>query len=84
MICSHDLAHTFYTESLNKSGLNNCKFSGYSWDGSYDNALQILNRVDRENYCYDYPEIGINAINYDKWHGKYLVILPLQIPYCRE
>ncbi|XP_003424474.1 pancreatic lipase-related protein 2 isoform X1 [Nasonia vitripennis] len=83
MICSHDLANIFYLESLNKSGLDNCKFSGYSWNGSYENALQILNRVDRENYCSDCPEMGINAINYQKSHGKYLVILPLQKPYCK-
>ncbi|XP_003425034.3 pancreatic lipase-related protein 2 [Nasonia vitripennis] len=82
MLCSHNLAYRFFTETVYDSKTNNCKLMGYKWDGSYKEALQILDEVDKGNSCADCMEMGINAVNHKIESGRYLVFTSVSRPYC--
>lgn len=84
MLCSHNLAYRFFTETVYDLKTNNCKLMGYRWNGSYREALQILDQVDKGNSCADCVEIGINAVNHKNESGRYLVITSVSRPYCRK
>ncbi|XP_016836798.1 pancreatic lipase-related protein 2-like [Nasonia vitripennis] len=83
MICSHNLANYFYAETAGYSKSKYCKFVGRSWDGSYSDAVRILDDVEKGSSCSNCPEMGLNAINYKKNTGKYLVITSTKKPYCQ-
>lgn len=82
MACSHRLADKYFTASLANSDNETCKFFGYAWDGSYENAQQILNDNLTGSACVDCPEMGINAQKSNK-SEKFLVITSATEPLCR-
>lgn len=82
MICSHKLAYKYFTASLADSSNDTCKFSGYPWDGSYENAKEILDNKMNGTARADGPEMGLNAPNSGR-RGRFLVITSTEEPYCR-
>ncbi|XP_023247967.1 pancreatic lipase-related protein 2-like [Copidosoma floridanum] len=82
MICSHKLAYKYFTESISDAINNTCKFLGYPWNGSSDDALQILNSKIVDLPCPGCPEMGINAVRSSQ-RGKFLVIAAAKEPHCQ-
>ncbi|XP_014226311.1 pancreatic lipase-related protein 2-like [Trichogramma pretiosum] len=81
MVCSHKLSYKYFAESLANAVNGSCKFNSHRWNGSYEEALEILNFKKNNVMCNDCPEMGINASKLDK-QGTYLVLTSIDEPYC--
>ncbi|CAB0038012.1 unnamed protein product [Trichogramma brassicae] len=75
------LLDAYFAESVGNAANGSCKFNSHRWNGSYEEALEILNFKKNNVMCNDCPEMGINASKLDK-QGTYLVLTSIDEPYC--
>ncbi|KAJ8666952.1 hypothetical protein QAD02_008614 [Eretmocerus hayati] len=80
-VCSHTLAHTYFTESISHSLNKNCQFMSFKWDGSQADAMSNFNLMRINASCHDCPRMGIDAPVYYS-PGKYIVFTGAKAPYC--
>lgn len=83
LVCSHRLAYVYFTNAIAEKISGGCSFPSYYWDGSYDDADRILKQRTIGSYCYDCPEMGLDAKNTTRT-GMFMVITSDSEPYCRE
>ena len=80
MICSHKIATEFFTESLKESA--GCKFVGQKWDGTYDDAVKILDKIEQSSSCSECPIMGFDTSKNAR--GTYLVFTSTKTPVCSK
>ena len=78
--CSHKIAIEFFIESLKESA--GCKFVGQKWDGTYDSAVKILDKIKQSSSCSECPIMGIDASQNAR--GTYLVFTSTKAPVCSK
>ncbi|XP_044018533.1 pancreatic triacylglycerol lipase-like [Aphidius gifuensis] len=80
-ICSHGRSYLYLTDSIISATLNkqNCTFWGHTWDRSYRQAFNIINKL---NYSADNKiEMGIHADKYSL-RGTFFVMTSNAEPFC--
>lgn len=80
-ICSHFRACHYFTASIVAANSGNCRFQGYAWDRTYDQAVKIVDKVKNGTACPNCPEMGINAAK-NKAQGSFLVLTSTTKPQC--
>lgn len=81
-VCSHTACSSYFIESIVSSSNTACKFWGYKWNGTYDNAQEIVDEVKKGKPCPDCPEMGIDAVN-NRQNGIFLVLTTTNEPQCQ-
>ena len=83
LTCSHSLAHTYFSESITNENNRTCNFPSYPWNGTFADAVKIMSKRVKNQFCHDCPEMGINAYK-SRRRGTFLVITARKEPYCSE
>ncbi|XP_066581735.1 phospholipase A1-like [Prorops nasuta] len=79
LVCSHGLAHDYFTESIISASEGSCSFWAHSWNlnNSQNDSSELFESCTKD-VC---SEMGINAECYSQ-RGIFFVVTTSNAPYC--